>query len=255
VATKPLQHYTKAGNIFQILRFGIQSNNFKNRINDLRANDYAAEAMAKQLCGLRIKQGGSYQGKDSISISNFDASLFVKSGNVLLLIDPATKTFGDDEPRDASSGYGYGIPLRNVQGYEIGNPTAYKTEVIAANIVLPEQIKAVVVGPYESILSDMTDVVRQNVSLYLQQRDARHAAEDLLATCRLLDSLTEADSLEPEIQALQEHMPSMDHQAIISAIISLQKRLLQSLVGAEKLTEQNLRGAIERMFGIKILQK
>ncbi len=137
---KPLTHYSKIGNIFQILRFGIQGNNFKNRLNALREDNPGAEKIGEQISGLRIKQGGSYQGEDSICLSKDCENLTVRPSNVIYLINPNIKTFGNDErERDRESGYGSGIKIQVVEeDYKIGNPTAYSDEVLAANIILPK---------------------------------------------------------------------------------------------------------------------
>lgn len=251
---KPLMHYSKAGNIFQILRFGIQSSDFKNKFDLVRESSPENEKIAQEICGLRIKQGGSYQGKDSISLSKYSSDLYVPPNNVLYLINPGIKTFGDEE-RDTTSGYGHGI---NIKGeYEIGNSIAYKNEVLAANIILPRDIRSVVIGKFDRILRDMGSVVRENVMIYIQQKNRdKRAGEDLVATIKLLSDLSGNKELELKAIELEKQLLEMDSKIICLKIQNLQQEALKEFIGKDKkLDEESIRNAIQIHFNINILDK
>lgn len=139
---KPLTHYTHGGNLLQILRFGLQSNNFKNRLSEFRTIDHKLDMVARQISGFHFKQGSSYQGKDSISMSVWDENIQTGPQNVLLLVNPDTQVWGVDETRE-TTGYGHGVRTRKINGdYEVGNATAYRNEVIACNIIPPLRHKS-----------------------------------------------------------------------------------------------------------------
>lgn len=254
----PLMHYTMTGNVFQILRFGIQSNNFKNRLNEQRGRDGKAEELAKKMNGLRVKQGGSYQGKDGISLSQFHESMFANSDNLLLLIDPTIPTYGSTKTeRDSSTGYGHGIPIQTIEGgYEVGNPTAYSDEVIGINIIPPSHLRAIVIGKNESILRGLNRTVHENTKLYVQQRSRNeHVAEDVLATPRLLAEWVSSEVMEARINELQKRMPEMSSNDIAKEVNAIQRELIAEFTGEERATEEGLRKAIEDKFGIRIFGK
>lgn len=256
---KPLMHYSKAGNIFQILRFGIQSNNFKNRFDELRKDNPEAEKLAQQMCGLRIKQGGSYQEVDSISLSKYSAQLHTPPGNVLYFINPDIKTFGgSDEERDLTSGYGHGIKSQVVaEEYKVGNPTAYRDEILGANAIMPKELRAVVIDKFTSIISDMSRVVQENAKVFMQEklRNPR-ASEDLVATAKLLGELAGNDSITSEAQELEKQLATMSYQEICTKLIAIQKKALAEFVGTDKkMDEESVRQAIESRFGIQFIKK
>lgn len=256
---KPLMHYSKAGNIFQILRFGVQSNNFKNRFDTLRKDDPEAEKLAQQMCGLRIKQGGSYQEVDSISLSRYSEQLHTPPGNVLYFINPNIKTFGgSDEERDPTSGYGHGIKSQVVaEEYKVGNLTAYRDEVLGANAIMPKELRAVVIDKFTSIISDMSRVAQENVQVFMQEklRNSR-ASEDLVATVKLLAELSGNEDLTAEAQELEKQLPAMGYQEICTRLIGIQKKALVEFVGADKkMDEESVRQAIESRFGIRFIKK
>lgn len=256
---KPLTHYSKAGNIFQILRFGVQSNNFKNRFDGLRENNPKTEKLAQQMCGLRVRQGGSHQEADSISLSRYSEKLYTPPGNILYLINPGIKTFGgSDEERDVASGYGRGIKSRKVaEEYEVGNPMAYHNEVLGANIIMPKELMAVVIDKFTSIIVDMNSVARENVKVFLQEktRDPR-AGEDLVATAKLLAELVEDEDIDNEARELEKQLVTMDYQEICTKLIDIQKKALVKFVGAgKKLDEESVRQAIESRFNIRFIKK
>jgi hypothetical protein len=257
---KPLMHYSKDGNIFQILRFGIQSNNFKSRFNELRTDNPTADNLAKQMCGLRIKQGGSYQEPDSISLSTYQDSMHASTNNILYLINPEIKTFGGEDEEREQTGYGHGIKKRTVGGeYQVGNPTAYGSEVLAANIICPKEIMAVVIDKYTTILSGMNKVVSENCKIYAQQRKSYpNGAEDLVSTARLVAELADKPEIVEEAEELQQKIQNqtISSQEIYSAVNTLQKKALAEFVGTDvKLTEDSLRKAIEKKFNISFLVK
>lgn len=256
---KPLMHYSKAGSIFQILRFGIQSNNFKNRFDELRKDNPEAEKLAQQMCGLRIKQGGSYQEVDSISLSKYSEQLHTPPGNVLYFINPDIKTFGSsDEERDPTSGYGHGIKSQVVaEEYKVGNPTAYRDEILGANAIMPKELRAIVIDKFTSIISDMSRVAQENAKVFMQEklRNPR-ASEDLVATAKLLAELVGNESITSEAQELEKQLATMSYQEICTKLISLQKKALAEFVGADKkLDEEGVRQAIESRFGIQFIKK
>ncbi|MDO8569282.1 MAG: hypothetical protein Q7R89_00615 [bacterium] len=256
---KPLMHYSKAGNIFQILRFGIQSNNFKNRFDALRKDNPESEKLAQQMCGLRIKQGGSYQEVDSISLSRYSEQLHTPPGNVLYFINPNIKTFGGrDEERDPTSGYGHGIKSQVVaEEYKVGNPTAYRDEILGANAIMPKELKAIVIDKFTSIISDMSRVAQENAKVFMQEklRNPR-ASEDLVATAKLLAELAGNDSITSEAQELEKQLATMSYQEICTKLIAIQKKALAEFVGADKkLDEESVRQAIESRFGIQFIKK
>jgi hypothetical protein len=255
---RPLTHYTKAGNIFQILRFGVQSNNFKNRVNAIRASDPSLDTIAPEMTGLRIKQGGSYQGRDSISLDQYMANPKVPPGNISIFINPGIKTYGlDSSERDETTGYGHGIVTQGVDGdFKIGNPTAYITELLAANVVPPSDIRAIVIPERTSILRGLADATRENAILYSQtmHQDRQAAKEDLLANCRLLADLSENHPLEDEIDAFAPQIDGMKANDIAKSLKNLQTKALQRLVGEDvELTEETLRIAIQEKFNIQFL--
>jgi len=256
---KPLMHYSKAGNIFQILRFGVQSNNFKNRFDALRKDNPEAEKLAQQMCGLRIKQGGSYQEVDSISLSKYSAQLHTPPGNVLYFINPDIKTFGgSDEERDPTSGYGHGIKSQVVaEEYKVGNPTAYRDEILGANAIMPKELRAIVIDKFTSIISDMSRVAMENAKVFMQEklRNPR-ASEDLVATAKLLAELTGNESVASEAQELEKQLATMSYQEICTKLIAIQKKALAEFVGTDKkMDEESVRQAIESRFGIQFIKK
>lgn len=256
---KPLMHYSKAGNIFQILRFGVQSNNFKNRFDTLRKDNPEAEKLAQQMCGLRIKQGGSYQEVDSISLSKYSEQLHTPPGNVLYFINPDIKTFGgSDEERDPTSGYGHGIISQVVaEEYKVGNPTAYRDEVLGANAIMPKELRAVVIDKFTSIISDMNRVVEENVIVFMQEKNRNpRASEDLVATAKLLAELSGNEGITIEAQELEKQLTTMSYQEICTKLICIQKKALAEFVGTDKkMDEESVRQAIESRFGIRFIKK
>ncbi|MDE1834851.1 MAG: hypothetical protein KGH64_05955 [Candidatus Micrarchaeota archaeon] len=254
---KPLMHFTRAGNIFQVLRFGIQSNNFKNRVNAIRENNDDAGALAPQMCGFRVRGGPSYQGKDSISLSQYSESMFFKTKEVLVLINPEIKVYGTNpDERDASTGYGHGIKTKMVSGgLEIGNPTAYPSEVVAANIILPSEMRAIVLGQNTSLLSDMNVVAKEITLLYFTQSERDHyAKEDLVANVRLIAKLSGDDKIGLKIDALLANLDNMDYRATAASIVALQKEALAQFVGQGKqLTEKTLRETISTRFNVDFI--
>jgi len=255
----PLMHYSKAGNIFQILRFGIQSNNFKNRFDTLRKDKPEAEKLATQMCGLRIKQGGSYQEPDSISLSEYSKELPVPPNNILYLINPSIKTFGgDDGERDTTSGYGHGIKTQVVaEEYRVGNRMAYANEILGANAIMPKELRAIVVDKYTSILRDMGLVTQENAKVFLQEKNRNpRASEDLVATAKLLAELVGNESIASEAQELEKQLTTMSYTEICSKLIGLQKKALAEFIGADKkMDEVSLREAIENKFNIHFISK
>jgi len=256
---EPLMHYSRVGNIFQILRFGIQSNNFKNRFDALRKDNPEAEKLAQQMCGLRIKQGGSYQAVDSISLSKYAEQMHTPPSNVLYLINPDIKTFGgSDEERDPTSGYGHGIkPQVIAEEYRVGNPTAYRDEVLGANVIMPKELRAVVIDKFTSIISDMSRVVQENAKVFMQEKlRSPRASEDLVSTAKLLAELAGNESIVAEAQELEKQLATMSYQEICTKMIGIQKMALAEFIGKDKkLDEENVRQAIESRFGIKIIKK
>lgn len=253
---KPFTHYTNPGNIFQILRFGLQSGNFKNRIDALRATDPMLDDVAKQLSGLRFKKGGSYQGVDSISLGLYSSDT-VRNQDLVLLVDPDTKVFGLDPNHRTKSGYGHGIEPGEVDGgFEIGNRTAYQNEVVAANIIPPSEIKGVIINERASILSSLRDITREYVILYQQTKntDPQATKENLLANSRLIASLSGEPDAEAKIEALSSQIDSMQTNDMIKSLNALQKDLLQGFVGRDQeLSEPTVRDAIQTRFGVKLL--
>ncbi len=256
---KPLMHYSKAGNIFQILRFGIQSNNFKNRFDALREDNPEAEKLAQQMCGLRIKQGGSYQGADSISLSRYAEQMYSPPGNVLYLINPNIKISGvSEEERDPTSGYGHGIKNQEVgEGYKVGNPKAYKDEVLGANVVMPQELRAIVIDKFTNIVSDMGRAVQENAKIFMQERTRNpRASEDLVATAKLLAELVGNEAIATEAKELEGQLATMSYQEICTKLIGIQKKALVEFVGTDqKLDSESLQIAIEGRFNIHFIKK
>lgn len=257
---RPYTHYTPAGNIFQVLRFGIQSRNYKNRLNELRPTSGHAEEISKQMCGLRVRQGGSYQTGDSVSLSKFNDSIYIPPGNVLVLVSPDKKVFGEDpSERDSSQGYGHGVKRQVLEGeYEIGNSAAYPNEVLAANIVLPQEIRAIVVDQYTRFLSALSRFTLNNVALYMQERNKNpKTGEDILATARLISEMAGESALVRELEELEATLPSLKWSVeITKKVIAIQKEALKKFVGeGNELNEDTLRSAIGEKFGISFIEK
>lgn len=255
---QPLMHYTHAGNIFQILRFGIQSNNFKSRINVYRATDERAEQFAQQMNGLRVKQGGSYQNADSISLSKFSEDYYAPPNNILFLVNPAVPVIGDAaHERDAKAGYGSGITSQTVGAeYAVGNSAAYKTEVLGINAIMPKDLRAIVINKHTSLLAGIRESVMQNAMLYVQERKRNpRAAEDVTATLALLAALIGNEELQKEVKDLRVQMVDMDIRSITMAMGELQNKILQVFVGDNKLSEFSLREALQEKFHIQFLYK
>jgi hypothetical protein len=254
---QPFTHYTQAGNIFQVLRFGIHSGEFKNRINALRQSDPAVDKIAPQMSGFHFSKGGSYQGADSISLGTYDEHT-VRSRDFVLLVSPTTKVFGlHPEERDSSTGYGHGI-VSNEGGadFDISNPTAYKDEVLAANIIPPKDIKGVVLNERASIISSLQGLTRNNAVMYSQAKlnDPELAKEDLFANSRLIAELTGSPEAAASVDELAGQVDTMKTVDLITAVNALQRGLLKEFVGRDsELSEPTLRGAIEDKFGIKIM--
>jgi len=254
---KPHTHYTRPGNLFQILRFGIQGERFKKRLQAFR-NDEDVDEYAQAMCGFRLKPGGSYQGKDSISLSRYNRNLFAVSGTILL-VNPDVQVWGQGER--AQTGYGHGIPKRLVNGdYEIGNDTAYADEVVAGNIILPEDIRAVVLKPNASILRDSIVLVREHATVYSQERRkspeaAGDATENLLANTRLLATLAENQEILNEVELIAPLLQNMPINEISAQVGTLQRKALDAFAGGPPTTEKMLRSTLQETFGISIIEQ
>ena len=253
---KPYTHYTSPGNIFQILRFGIQSGNFKNRLSAMRTTDPSIDMFAEQMSGFRFKQGSSYQGKDSICLAMF-SERSIGRANLQILIDPSIKVFGEMQEERTKTGYGHGIdPGEGAEGFEISNRIAYQTEVLAANIVPPSSIKGIVIHKNTHILYGLSDVTRNNVLAYNQAKrnDPGAAKEDLLANSRLIAALSNDANAEKDIDEFSNHIETMTHNELLASLNTLQKNLLKKFVGEEKaFNETAVREAIENKFGFKFV--
>jgi|GEM_PF-7001762 len=254
---QPFTHYTQPGNIFQILRYGIHSNNFKNRLDEARQQDGALDAVAPQISGSHFQKGASYQGKDSISLGEYDPR-DVRTRELVFLVDPETPVFGlRPEERDASTGYGHGIVAPEIDGdFKIGNPTAYPTEVLAANIIPPSRIKGVSMHDKASIVRNLRDLTQNSAVQYSQPAspDREAAKENLMANTRLIASLTQNPETVARVDALADQIDTMSTSERIRALHSLQRSSLQEIVGQDvPLTESALRSAIERTFGVTII--
>lgn len=251
---KPYIHQTRCGNIFQILRFGIQSNNFKNRLDELREDNTALEEIAKQMNGIRFV-GASYQEDDSVSLSEYSEKKAVPHPNKLVfLINPDIGVVGrSDNERDITSGYGSGIKSRVIDGeYKIGNKMAYSDEVLGVNVILPKDIRAVIVGKYSSIISDMSNITMESEKYLKKPR----AAEDIVANSMLLAGLTGSDDLVFKINELKNNMESMDYSKVCSELFYIQKSALSRFVGiGNEVNEENVRKAIEEKFNIQFIEK
>lgn len=255
---RPLIHYSGSGNIFQMLRFGIQSNNFKRRLEPLRADNDTTEELAKQMCGFRIKQGGSYQAPDSISLAKYSDDLYAPPRNILYLINPDIKTVGGIGDRNKDTGYGHGIDTTVVgEEYLVGNPTAYKDEVLGVNIILPKEIRAIVVGKYTSILSEMGLAAHDQIQAFFQEKNKNpRAGEDLFATIVLLAKLLNNNEIEHEAGMLEQEALQLTMQELSVKFMALQKKALLQFVGTDNtLNEATLRRALEQTFHIQILNK
>lgn len=258
---KPHTHYTNTGNIFQILRFGIQSSKFKGRLNDLRKTDPIANKIARLVCGMRFKRGGSYQSKDSISLSIYSNKAYLYQAEAVVLVDPRIVTVGMSPKDRVGTGYGHGIRSQIVgDEFEVGNETAYKDELLGVNIIPPQHIKGVLLGAQASILRGLQDVTKENVKLFLQARNSGvNLIEDLLATPRLIVSMTDDGSLEGIITEFEKKLSNNKNpnfKDVYRELYSLQKVVLTKFVGEGLLlNEQTLREAIQRKFGIQFLSK
>ncbi len=256
---QPLMHYSKAGNVFQILRFGIQSNNFKNRFDALRKDHPDAEKLARQMNGLRTKQGGSYQEADSISLSKYAEQTFTPPGNVMYLINPDIKTFGaTDAERDPTTGYGHGIKSQVVgEEYKVGNPTAYQDEVLGANVIMPGELRAIVIDRQTNVVSDMSRVVQENAKTFMQQKSRNpRAAEDMVATAKLLAELVGNGAITEEAENLRGRLETMEYQEMCTAVIGLQKKALAEFVGPDRNPDNDsVQQALTKKFGIKFIKK
>ena len=160
--------------------------------------------------------------------------------------------------RDSKTGYGHGIPIQNSEGYEVGNPTAYRNEVIAGNIILPEDIRTIVVGKNVSILGDLSRLTQEQTLVYLQQakhKNLTRANEDILANARLFASLANNEELNKKIDDLEPQLESMKYGDLSRKIIELQKEGLKSMLGSKDLNEENLRQKITEVFNIQIQSK
>ena len=255
---QPYTHYSHAGNVFQILRFGIQSNHFKERFNALRADDDSTEALAQQMNGLRNK-GASYQAADGISLSMYDDALYSKQDSVLFLIDPDIPVLGEKEDeRDASLGYGHGIPEQTVDGrYAVGNPTAYKDEVIGINVIHPKELRAMVLQSGATIKSHLHKTLRATVQEYVRQRHRRpEAVEDVLADVRLLNEMSDAPVLtEDDLRVATDMLPKQAQGDVYKTVSGLYKQALASFVGKESFQDIDLRNALSQKFGISSHEK
>ncbi|MDE1768591.1 MAG: hypothetical protein KGH62_04435, partial [Candidatus Micrarchaeota archaeon] len=176
---------------------------------------------------------------------------------VLVLINPEIKVYGTNpDERDASTGYGHGIKTKMVSGgLEIGNPTAYPSEVVAANIILPSEMRAIVLGQNTSLLSDMNVVAKEITLLYFTQSERDHyAKEDLVANVRLIAKLSGDDKIGLKIDALLANLDNMDYRATAASIVALQKEALAQFVGQGKqLTEKTLRETISTRFNVDFI--
>lgn len=254
---KPYSHYTSPGNILQILRFGIQSGNFKNRINENRINDPLLDDIASKMSGFRYQQGASYQGKDSICLSEYDGKF---RHHLMFLVDPDIKVFGGNpNERDKTVGYSSGaiiVDEAKKEGFDIGNSAGYGRERLAANIVPPSAIKGVIIGPYASLLNGLQEVTGNNVLAYEQARlkDPAHAKEDLLANSKLIAELSNDAGAEAMLKDFSEQIDGMPYKELRVAMSKLQNSLLGLLVGMNNpLNEKTLRNVIEEKFGFKFI--
>lgn len=253
---EPYTHYTSPGNLLQILRFGIQSGNFKNRLLEKRGANPAIDSIARQMCGFRFQQGASYQGKDSVCLGAYNRKAVAHS-NLVLLVDSSTKVFGNKPEERTTTGYGHGIEIgEDSEGFEISNSIAYSNEVLAANIIPPNAIKGVVIGRYTSVLNGLSDVTRNNVLMYSQAKmiDPRSAKENLFATSRLIATLSDDASGAAKIDEVERQIDSLAHNDLLKTVSTLQRELLQKFIGNDTtLSEASFRSALERKFGFKFM--
>lgn len=106
-------------------------------------------------------------------------------------------------------------------------------------------------------MSGLNSAIRENVKLYLQNKEQNpNAEEDVCANLALLADLCHDPASIQEIDTFKESLPSLTYQEIVLKIRNLQNALLQKFVGVGKdLNEDNLRLAIYDRFNISFLQK
>jgi hypothetical protein len=261
-AEQPYTHYSGAQHIFGILSYGIQSRGFKERLNAERATNPQADTIGRHTANRQDQKGASYQTDDSVCLGWYDESKFVPNRSVIFLVSPHVWTLGADSSDRNAEGYGYGITERQVGDYTIGNDKAYQYEELAAGVVLPADLRAVVVGPYSSILRESTNLlrIREHAGQYTWDRGvnaegaAAAAHESLMASSRLLAAIVGDPDIHSEVETIAAQAPSQGSSEIAKALYGLHKKALQRFVGDEvPLTEKSLRTAISKRFNINFI--
>jgi hypothetical protein len=247
-------HNTAAGNIFQILEFGISSESHKERMR----NTIPASTSQEFMCGIRVKAGSSYQTKDSICLSIPDGKYFAKGQDITFLADPSLPVYGlKADERDPSLGYGHGIRQTiTPEGLAVGNSTAYKDEVLAAGNIGPSRLLAVVVPEHLKISSSF-GMHFHNLAAQYQQNKSRdpHAAEDLLATAKLVADKTGSADLIGKLRMLEQALPSMPLNHIPKEYTPLLEEALRRFANEKTLSEEGLRGSLVKCYRIPIINR
>lgn len=264
---KPFTHYSNTKNLFQILRFGIHSANFKNRINTFGLDDKNLDELLPYMRTPGVATCG-YQEGDSISLNTFEPIGLPKSwqlGRVkryLFLVNSKTEIWGlNPDERDDLNGHGTAIKKLSIGGYRIGNDSAGKDEVLAMNIIKPADIRAVVMPDEESVsvLDNIRELSSEYVKYYLRERkyNSKENIDNIkqlfLADLWVMADVSRDERLKKEVKTVWDELDKIEDEKVLGKLSKLQDEVLESFIDGREISEENLRMAISKKFGITLI--
>jgi len=265
---KPLTHYSGTKNLFQILRFGIHSANFKNRINSLRLEDKNLDELLPYIRTPGVATCG-YQGCDSISLNTFEPLGLPKSwqlGEVkkcLFLVNSEIEVWGlNPDERGEQNNHATTIKRKlGIGNYRIGNEAASRDEVLAVNIIKPADILAVIMPDERSVsvLDNIRELSHEYVNYYLRERKYR-GKEDIdsikqlvLADLWVMADVSKDDALTKNVKTVWDELDKIEDREVLEKVLKLQDEVLGSFIDEREVSEENLRMAISKKFGITLI--
>lgn len=268
---RPLTHYSYVKNLFQILRFGIHSKNFKNRVDALDPEDKKLDELLPYMRTSGVATCG-YQGRDSISLNTLGSAGGLPSSRqlgqdyLLFLVNPEIETWGKNpEERGEQSIHFHGTTIKEKLGigdYRIGNTAAGENEVLAVNIIKPADIRAVLMPDESSVsvLNDVRETLLKYTEYYLRVRKYRdnlgHTDEmkqEILEDLWVMADTLGDENLIKEIKAIRDEIDETEDGEALENVLKLQDKVLGCFLDGREISENNFRIAISRKFGISLI--
>ena len=262
---KPLTHFSSTKNLFQILRFGIQSGNFKDRAKALDPENTELDRLIPYM-RTPVTSTCGYQGRDCISLNTFEASGLPTSNQLgeqlLFLVNPDIETWGlNPDERGGDNGHGTSIKNISIGDYKIGNSGAGKYEVLTVGIIKPADIRAVVIPDEESVsvLDNIREFSSKYVEHYLQERkykgkeDTDRMKKRLLEDLWIMADVSKDEKLIKEVKTFWDEIDKIEDSQVLEKVSKLQDEVLESFVDGKEISEENLRMAISGKFGITLI--